>query len=55
MKLSLNHDTTNLVFDLKEKTGQGINHIIREAIKKYHAEQLGNKTAVQNDHNRRSS
>ena len=43
MKLSLNYDTTSLVFDLKEKTGQAINHIVCEAIKKYHAEQLSNK------------
>ena len=52
MKLSLNHDTTNLIFDLKDRTGQGINHIVCEAIKKYHAEQLSNKTGVHNDHNR---
>lgn len=49
MKLSLNYDTTNLVIDIKEKTGQGINHIICEAIRKYHADQLSNKTGVQND------
>lgn len=55
MKLSLNYDTTNLVIDIKEKTGQGINHIICEAIRKYHADQISNKTAVHNDKNRRSS
>ena len=55
MKLSLNHGTTNLVFDLKEKTGQAINHIVCEAIKKYHAAQLSNKTGVQNDQNSRST
>ena len=44
MKLSLNSDTDNLILDLKDKTGQGINHVVCEAIKKYHAEQLSSKT-----------
>ena len=49
MKLSLNTDTSGLLIDIKEKTGQGINQILCEAIRKYHQEQVSSNQKVQYD------